>query len=87
MVEDYYPGSFTITVQDAETGDLVLDRFFNDTDHNRVDLSSEIPSNEPLMVTVKSNNETLWHEHVEPYEGYTLKISENGTVDTVLYES
>ncbi|QIO25368.1 hypothetical protein [Haloarcula sp. JP-L23] len=87
IIEDNYPEKFSVVVRGAENGELLLNRSFDNSDHGRLNLSSSVPSNQPVNITITSNETTLWSERVERYEGYMLEIQENGTVEEFLIEA
>ncbi|MCT9095802.1 hypothetical protein [Haloarchaeobius sp. HME9146] len=87
LIEDYYPEEFSVSIRGVETDDVLFTRSFNDSGHGTVDLSSRVPADQRIIVTIESNGETLWSERVELYEGYVVKIKEDGTVETDLVEA
>lgn len=86
-IEDSYPDPFTVSIRDDSSDKYIVNRTYNATDHGTIDLSSDIPSGEIVVVEITGNNKTLWKERIGPSEAYELKIREDGTVDGTIYES
>ena len=81
VISDNYPHPFNVTVENATTGERVAHQGFNSTNHGRMDLSAMIPRGSVVIVTVTSNNETLWEDLVAPSVWWRLTIRQDGSIE------
>ncbi|MFD1635260.1 hypothetical protein ACOZ4L_16000 (plasmid) [Haloplanus ruber] len=70
-----------IRVKELESQDLVLNKTY--TSKKRVDIGQYLEAATDYRIVIHTNGTVQWNKSVQDYEGYELRVEENGTVTVV----
>jgi len=70
-----------IRAKELESQDLVLNKTY--TSKKRVDIGQSLEAATDYRIIIRTNGTVQWNKSVQDYEGYELRVEENGTVTVV----
>lgn len=78
-IHHFTEATIHVTVVEVPTGRTVVDRTLRD-DESVTDLDSAFRENGDYEVTIRVDGQVRWAETVDHFEGYELRVHENGSV-------